>query len=252
MKIDLSGKIAVVTGGTGQLGRVMVRTLAECGADVAVHYHSNEKMAEQLCGEVKSMGRLALAVKTDITCFDSVVAMQKKISAELGPADIIVNNALIQYDWKTVLDQPVEDYYSQFRSCVLHNIFMIKAFVPQMIEKKYGRVIGISTECVTFKGRKQSAYIAGKQGMGGVLQVLAKEVGEHNITVNQIAPGWTISDKDRQKEPPEQKDYAKDVPLKRRGTDQEIANVVAFISSDLASFISGAFIPVCGGFVMPV
>jgi len=100
----------------------------------------------------------------------------------------------------------------------------------------------------------QSAYVSGKRGMDGVLRVLTKEIGEHQITVNQVAPGWTITDRDRNSfKPliPPRNPYSKNVPLKRRGEDQEIANVVAFLASDLASFITGAYIPVCGGNVMP-
>jgi 3-oxoacyl-[acyl-carrier protein] reductase len=87
--------------------------------------------------------------------------------------------------------------------------------------------------------------------MDGVLRVLAKEVGQHGITVNQVAPGWTVSDRDRAAGTERQERYERDVPLRRRGTDQEIANVVAFLASDLASFVTGAYVPVCGGNVMP-
>jgi 3-oxoacyl-[acyl-carrier protein] reductase len=86
--------------------------------------------------------------------------------------------------------------------------------------------------------------------MDGLLRVLAREIGRDGITVNQVAPGWTISDKDRA-QPPDDAAYAAKVPLGRRGTDQEVANVVAFLASDLASFVHGAFIPVCGGNIMP-
>jgi len=97
----------------------------------------------------------------------------------------------------------------------------------------------------------QSAYVSGKRGMDGVLRVLAKEIGKHQITVNQVAPGWTKSEKYKDVEPDPHENYAKGVPLRRAGTDQEIANVVAFLASDLASYITGAYIPVCGGNVMP-
>jgi 3-oxoacyl-[acyl-carrier protein] reductase len=97
----------------------------------------------------------------------------------------------------------------------------------------------------------QSAYVSGKRGMDGVLRVLAKEIGEHQITVNQVAPGWTRSDRIRAMDHDPQVDYASRVPMKRPGTDQEIANVVAFLASDLASYITGAYVPVCGGNVMP-
>jgi 3-oxoacyl-[acyl-carrier protein] reductase len=162
-----------------------------------------------------------------------------------------VNNAVIQYPWKRILEQDIADYESQFRSCVLHNVLMTKAFVPGMIEKKWGRVIGINTECAMQCFPGQSAYVAGKRGMDGILRILAKEVGEHQITVNQVAPGWTISDRDREDGTEVNEGYSKNTCLKRRGDDQDIANAVAFLASDLAGFITGVYLPVCGGYVMP-
>jgi 3-oxoacyl-[acyl-carrier protein] reductase len=97
----------------------------------------------------------------------------------------------------------------------------------------------------------QSAYVSGKRGMDGVLRVLAREVGEYGITVNQVAPGWTISDNDREQGSEHNPAYEAHTALKRRGTDQEIANAVAFLASDLAGFITGVYLPVCGGYVMP-
>lgn len=251
LKIDLSGKLCLVTGGSGELGRTMVRTLGRCGADVAVNYHQNREMADQLCSELRNMGRRTMAIQADVTDRDSVFAMRDAVRAELGDPQIIVNNAVIQYDWTSVLEQGLEDYESQFRSCVLHNVLMSQAFVPAMIEQNWGRVIGINTECAMQCFPSQSAYVAGKRGMDGVLRILAKEVGQHQITVNQVAPGWTISDRARTAGTELQEAYSSKVPLQRRGDDQEIANVVAFLASDLASYITGAYIPVCGGNVMP-
>lgn len=96
----------------------------------------------------------------------------------------------------------------------------------------------------------QSAYAAAKRGMDGTLRVLAREVGEHNITVNQVAPGWMISERDRQAGTALQPEYAARIPLRRRGEDQDIANAVAWLASELAGFITGAFLPVGGGNVM--
>ncbi|WP_346915826.1 SDR family oxidoreductase [Clostridium sp.] len=252
MKIDLNGKLALVTGSTGDLGRTMIRTLIECGADVVIHYRENIEYANRLLEEAIATGKRAITVQADITDYDSVIKMREYVISNIGAPDIIVDSAVIQYVWESVLDQDIKDYESQFYSCVMQNIFMAKAFVPYMIEKKYGRFIGINTECSMQNLPGQSAYVAGKRGMDGVLRVLAKEIGEHGITVNQVAPGWTISDRDRRGGSTELNfDYEKSVPLKRRGTDQEIANVVAFLASDLASFITGAYIPVCGGNVMP-
>lgn len=251
LKIDLSGRVALVTGGTGQLGRTMARTLARCGAAVAVHYLQNRTKADELAREIAEAGGRAAAVQADVTDAASVRAMRGQVAGTLGAPDIIVNNAVIQYKWVSVLEQCAEDYEGQFRSCVLHNVHMAQAFVPDMVRKRWGRVIAINTECAMQNFATQSAYVSGKRGMDGVLRVLAKEIGEHQVTVNQVAPGWTISDRDRAAGTEHSEKYEKPVPMKRRGTDQEIANVVAFLASDLASFITGAYIPVCGGNVMP-
>lgn len=249
IEIDLSDRVAVITGGSGVLGRVMVRTLAKAGAGIAVCYHQNEEMAERLLQEVQAMGVRGMIVQADVTDAESILRMRDAVTSELGAANIIVNNAVIQYKWVSVLDQPAEDYKSQFQSCVLHNVYMTKAFVPAMIESGWGRVIGINTECAMQNFVTQSAYTAGKRGMDGVLRVLAKEVGVYGVTVNQVAPGWTISDKSAASA--SDQSYNEEVPLQRRGTAQEIANVVLFLASDLASYITGAYIPVCGGNVMP-
>jgi len=251
IEIDLSGKIAVVTGATGELGRVIVRTLADAGADVAVCYHKNRAGAEKLLDEIRSKGVRAVTVRSDVTDETSVAQMRDAVSESLGPADIIVDNAVIQYKWTHVLEQPAEDYEGQFRSCVLHNVFMAKAFVPGMIAKGWGRVIGVNTECAMQCWETQSAYVSGKRGMDGVLRVLAREVGGCGITVNQVAPGWTISENRPATGSELEKDYTRNVPLRRRGVEQEIANVVAFLASELAGYITGAYIPVCGGNVMP-
>lgn len=250
--IELTGKIALVTGAGGQLGRVMIRTLAEAGADVIIHYRSSRGQAEELKQQVETLGQRALLVQADITSQTEITQMRDEIFSYYGQLPhIVVANAVVQYEWTSVLEQNPQDYISQFESCVLQNVYLAKAFLPAMIERGAGRLIGINTECSMQNAPGQSAYTAGKRGMDGLYRVLAKEVGEHGITVNQVAPGWTISDRDREEGSELQKQYESTVPLKRRGTDQEIANTVAFLASDLASFTTGAFIPVCGGNVMP-
>jgi len=250
MKIDLSGKIAVVTGSSGELGRVMALTLAECGADVALQYHTKAAPAEAVKARIIALGRKACAVQADITDRTSIEAMRDVIRKELGNPDIVVTSANNGAAAKPVLEQAPEDYLLSFRSAAIQNVLMAQVFVPSMIEKKWGRIIAISTEVVILAHAGQSAYTAGKRGMDGVLRVLAKEIGEHQITVNQVAPGWTISERDRLAGSEKQDHYDKNVPLRHRGEDRDIANAVAFLASDLARFITGVFLPVCGGNVM--
>ncbi len=251
MQINLSGKLALITGATGQLGRVMARTLAACGADIVIHYHQNEAQAKILQEEITALGRHAMIVQADVTDPDGVKKLHQQVTSEKGEPDILVLNAVIQYDWVPILQQPFEDYQSQFRSCVGHAVLMTQAFVPAMTQRGQGRVIAINTECAMQCHPTQSAYVAGKRGMDGIMRVLAREVGPQGVTVNQVAPGDTISEINRVNGTERIESYEAKVPLRRRGQDQEIANAVAFLASDLASFISGVYLPVCGGNVMP-
>ena len=252
ISIDLSGKTALITVATGQLGRVMAKTLAKGGADIILHYHKNEEKANALAEEIRALGVRCFAVSCDVGELNSVFAMRDQIAASFSMPDIIVDNAVVQYvPWTSVLEQNPADYESQFRSCVMQNVNMAKAFLPFMKERGYGRMIGINTECAMQNFPGQSAYVSGKRGMDGVMRVLAKEVGPFGITVNQVAPGWTISDRDRENHTEVQPQSDALIPLRRRGTDQEVANAVLFLASDLASYITGIYLPVCGGNVMP-
>lgn len=254
LTVDLSGRVAVVTGGSGQLGRAIVRTLASAGADVAIHYHSQETMANALAEEVREAGRRSVHVQADVTDRASVARMADEVVRSLGAPDIVVANAVIQIEpWSAVLEEAPDDYESQFASCVMQSVYLAKAFVPAMQERRWGRFIAINTECAMEAAANSSAYVAAKRGLDGVVRTLAKEIGRDGITVNQVAPGDTLSDRDRAIPGSEQRfaHYVRTVPLGRRGTDVEVANVVAFLASDLASFITGAYIPVSGGRVMP-
>ncbi len=251
MKIDLSSKIALVTGASGDLGRVIAKTLAECGADVAVHYRSNETNAREVQKQIEALGRRSVCLRADITDRQDVLRMRDEASIALGAPDIVVCNAVISYPWTGILDQSPADFESQFRSCTLHAVFMAQAFVPAMQAKRHGRFLAINTECALQCSPSQGAYASGKRGLDGLMRVLAREIGPDGITVNQVAPGWMISQRDRSAGTESQPDYEQKIPLRHRGEDQDIANAVAFLASDQAAFITGAFLPVCGGNVMP-
>ena len=251
LRLDLRNRVALVTGATGQLGRVIARTLADCGADIAAHYLTQAEMASELRKDIEARGVRSACVQGDITNSAAVARIQKEVAGTLGDPHIVVSNAVIQYPWTTVLEQSLADYDSQFRSCVLQNVLLAKAFAPAMIARRHGRIIALNTECVMQNHPNQSAYVSGKRGMDGLLRVLAREIGPHQITVNQVAPGWMISEGVRAAGTERQEFYEKNVPLGRRGEDQDVANLVAFLASDLASFITGAYISVSGGNVMP-
>lgn len=252
MKLDFSGKTALVTGASGGLGRVIADRLAECGANVCVHYHSDSESAKKVVESITSKyGIKAVAVKADVTKEEDILNLKSEMEKTLGLPDLLVANAVIQYPFRPLFETPTKDFYSQFESCVMQFVHLSKAFVPHMQEQKYGRIVAINTECSYMAEPTFSAYVAGKRGLDGVVRVFAKEVGKDNITINQVAPGWTITDKERATGVNPAEDYVATVPLARRGTDDDIANMVAFMLSDYASFTTGAYIPVSGGRVMP-
>ncbi len=252
LNINLQRKTALVTGASGQLGRTICRTLADCGADIILHCHKNKAKAEEIAADIREKyGVRTYVVSADVGDLGSVTAMRDSIQSDFNLPDIVVAAAVEQYEWVSVLEQDIRDYEGQFRTCVLHNVNLAKAFVPHMIEKHYGKYVGINTECAMRCAETESAYDAAKRGMDGVLRVLAKEVGRYGITVNQVAPGWTISDRDRENHTESSPDYERTIPMRRRGTDFEIAAAVAFLSSNLSDFITGVYLPVCGGAEMP-
>ena len=250
MHCNLTNHTALVTGATGALGKAMSLQLAAAGADIAIHYHRNESAAQALAKEIISKGRKACIVQAELDSLTAVEAMREVITDQLAAPSVLVANAVSQImPWQRVVDEDPADYLDQFNSCVMQAVNLSKAFVPAMEAAGYGRIVGISTECVMQNKPTQSAYVAGKRGMDGIWRSLCREVAAQGITVNQVAPGWTVSDRD-----PAGKDdeaYTSLVPAGRRGTASEVANAVVFLASPQASFITGAWIPVCGGNVLP-
>lgn len=254
LSIDLRGQTALITGASGMLGRVIARVFADCGANLILHYYHGKEQAEALADELRAKtGRRIITVQADVTDAASVEKMRAfAANSAVGMPDILVHNAVIQYEWRSVIEQPLSDFQSQYDSCVMQTVHMVKSFVPAMIQKgNGGRIVVINTECAALCEENNGAYASAKRGLDGLVRVLAKELGPHAITVNQVAPGWTVTENDRRNHTERQPDYDKTVPLKRRGTDMEIAQMCAFLASPLASFTTGAYIPVSGGRVMP-
>ncbi|MGJ5177620.1 SDR family NAD(P)-dependent oxidoreductase [Bradyrhizobium oligotrophicum] len=252
LQIDLSGRVALVTGAAGELGRPIARTLAACGAKVAIHYLTSRDGADRLRDELNELHpQRACTVSGDVAKLEDVEAMRRIAESRLGPVDIVVNNAVTWFDERPVTDQTADQFDRVFRSSVLQAWATARVFSGPMIERKWGRLISLGTEMTSLALANRAPYTAAKCAMDGMLRSLARELGEHGITVNQVAPGWVISDKDRRDRDEVQPLYERSVPLGRRGYDQDVANMIAFLASDLAGFVTGVRVPVCGGIVMP-
>jgi 2-hydroxycyclohexanecarboxyl-CoA dehydrogenase len=246
----LQNKVAIVTGGGQGIGEGICMKLAQEGADVAIA-DLNLDTANAVVAKVKALGRKAIAVQTDVTSSASVNAMVKQVVSELGTVDILVNNAGYVAPAMVPFIKETEDYWNKVIAVCLNGvIFCSRAVVDTMIEKKGGKIVNIASDAARVGQQGQAVYSGAKGGVVAFAKAIAKELARYNINVNCIAPGATNTPA-FQKAPQEMREAAaKMYPLRRVAEVEDIANAVAFLSSDEASFITGQIISVSGGYTM--
>lgn len=247
--IDLSGKVALVTGAGHGIGKNIAQTMARAGAKTVVNYRQSADKAQAVAESIQAAGGEAMALQADVTDRAQVERMKDAILSRWGSVDILVNNALDQQPWKPFLEYNWDTFETQVDGSLKALCNNGWAFLPGMQAKQWGRIINISTVCFIENLPTQSAYNSGKGAMYSWSRTVAREVAPDNITINIIAPGWMRTEKvDPNSEGV--KRYAEGVPMKRQGDAQEIANVALFFASDLADFVTGAFVTVSGGLYM--
>ena len=244
----LTGKIVLVTGGGRGIGAAICRVLAREGAAVAINYASGQEPAEALAAEIRAGGGSAETYRADVREAAAVQAMTRQITERFGRLDGVVNNAIGGRQNGTLDEAAAADYQNAFAFGCAAIINTITAARPLMKTQGGGRIVNIVTELWNSAPGGWSVYLAGKGAMVGVSRSLAVELGPENITVNMVAPGWMVDEK-VDPSSPGPREYAASVPLRRQGSAEEIGNACAFFLSDLAGYVTGAYLPVTGGHV---
>ncbi len=244
--IDLTNKVALVTGASRGIGRAIAVRLASLGAKVAVNYNKNAAAAEEVVAAIKQKGGEAFAVQGDVSSFASAAEIVKAVMDQYGRLDILVNNAGTTRD--NLLALMKEEDFDFIIQQDLKSVFNCsKAALRQMMKQKYGRIVNMTSVAGIVGNPGQTNYSAAKAGIIGFTKAMAKEYGARNIYVNAVAPGYIPTDLTNVL-PQEIKDgIVKFTALGRMGTVEEIANVVAFLASDTASYLTGQVIAVDGG-----
>lgn len=269
IEIDLSGRVALVTGGSRGLGRADALTLARAGADVAIadilvesdvseetdRWGSLATAArtqgivytESTAEEIRAMGRRALALKCDVTDREQVAAAVSRTVEELGAVDILINNAGTLDHVGQFHDQRPELWERDLRVNLTGSFNCAQAVWPHMKERGWGRIINMASVAGTLGGFGQASYSTTKAGLLGLTRTLAMEGGRHGITANAIVPGVIGSEAFHMANPVMNERIVARTVFKRHGEPEDIANAIAFLCSDLASYITGVELYVSGG-----
>ncbi len=246
---NLSGKIAVVTGGSRGIGRAICLELAACGATVAVNYHQSAAAAAEVVSEIEKNGAAAQAVQADVRDSEQVGAMFKGIIAAHGTIDILVNNAGMTRDNVIMLMKP-DDFDAVIDTNLRSAWLCCKAAARVMMRKRRGAIINITSVVGLAGNGGQTNYAASKAGIIGLTKSLAKEVAVRGIRVNAVAPGFVETDMTADLSDEIKSQAIEAIPLGRMGTPQHIAKAVVFLASQDAAYITGQVLVVDGGMVM--
>ena len=244
--MDLSERVAIVTGGGRGIGRAIALKLAEVGATVVVNDVGDSAPAEGVAGEIRQMGRESLVVLADVSQSPEVAGLVDNTVEEYGKVDILVNNAGITRD--QLIIRMSDDEWDKVLGINLKGVFLCsKAVLRPMMRQRWGRIINISSIVGLIGNAGQANYASAKAGIIGLTRTIAKEVASRGITANAIAPGFIDTAMTQQLPEERKQELMNQVPLGYLGTPRDVAEVVAFLASEEARYITGQVLTVDGG-----
>jgi len=244
--IDLSGKIALVTGAGRGIGREIALTLAAAGAAVAVNDFAGEDACRAVVAEIEALGAAGLVVMGDVGDEQSVAATVDRVEAELGPLGIVVNNAGITRDNVVMLMSP-DEFDGVVRTHLRGTFLVSKAAARKMLRRREGAIVNISSVVGRRGNAGQANYAAAKAGIIGLTKSLAKELGARSIRVNAVAPGYIDTAMTQALPDAVKQAIVDNTPLRSIGAASDVANAVLFLASPLSRYITGCTLPVDGG-----
>lgn len=249
MLLDLSGRVAIVTGGSRGIGRATAERLAGSGATVVVNYRGNAAAAEATVAAITAAGGTAIAVQGDVSQPADVEQMVKTTLERFGRIDILVNNAGITRD--TLLLRMKESDFDEVIATNLRGVFLCtRAVLRPMTKQRFGRIINITSVVGLTGNVGQANYAAAKAGILGFTKSTAREMASRGITVNAIAPGFIETEMTEALNEEARKAILATIPLGRFGQPAEVAGLVCFLASDAGAYISGQTLTIDGGMVM--
>ncbi|PLK44566.1 MULTISPECIES: 3-oxoacyl-[acyl-carrier-protein] reductase [Emticicia] len=245
----LENKIALITGASRGIGREIAKKFAEQGANIAFTYLSSVEKGQALEAELAAYGIKAKGYRSDASDYQAAEQLVNDVVADFGTLDIVVNNAGITRD--TLLMRMSEDQWDEVLRVNLKSVFnLTKAATKPMMRAKQGSIINVTSVVGLMGNAGQSNYAASKAGIIGFTKSIAKELGSRNIRSNAIAPGFIETEMTGELNEKALEDWLKNIPLKRAGQGEEVANACVFLASDMSKYVTGQVLQVDGGMLM--